>query len=126
MIPRRSVLIVDGSEENRAVLRTALERRGVQIFEAARPQQGLEMARHHHPDLIVLDAEAIPFDDTDVSDGFEAESRAGQTGLIVLGNLRRRAADAPYGEFVAKPYHYAPLIRKIEDLLGAAQAAATR
>ena len=36
-----SVLIVDGSTEDRQVLRTALERRGVRVFEAARADAGL-------------------------------------------------------------------------------------
>ncbi|MGA7701688.1 MAG: response regulator, partial [Thermoguttaceae bacterium] len=54
---QRSVLIVDRSEETREVLQTVLERRGVRILAAGRAEKGLELARRHHPDLVVLDLE---------------------------------------------------------------------
>ena len=63
MDSRRSVLIVDSSDETRVVLQTALERRGVRTMAASRAEQGLAMAQRHHPDLIVLDLEI----DTDLS-----------------------------------------------------------
>jgi len=40
-----------------------------------------------------------------------------QPRLVLLGNLRGWRERVPSGEFVAKPYHYGPLIRKIEELL---------
>jgi len=113
---RQSVLIVDPSEETREVLQTALERRGVRIFSANRAKQGLELARRHHPDLIVLDLE---LDDTaeDHCDRFAEQSHVNHTPMVMLGTVRRNKNELPYGEFVAKPYHYGPLIRRIEELL---------
>ena len=127
MDDQRSVLIVDPSEETREVLQTALERRGVRIFSACRAKQGLELARNHHPDLIVLDLE-LDFDGEQIgqADGsspenrcnpFLDQSRADQTPLVMLGTVRRGTDALPEGEFVAKPYHYGPLIRRIEELL---------
>ena len=52
-----SVLIVDRSEETREVLQTVLERRGVRTLAAGRTAAGLDLARRHQPDLIVLDLE---------------------------------------------------------------------
>ncbi|MBX3413501.1 MAG: response regulator [Pirellulales bacterium] len=120
MVSNRSVLIVDPSEENRSVLKTILEHRGLRIFEASRADEGLEMARSHRPDLIVVDLEVSPAEDEAVSAGYEAESRENQTQLILLGNVRRAPATGPRDRFVSKPYHYAPLIRKIESLLESA------
>ena len=38
--------------------------------------------------------------------------------MILLGKVRRNAAaTVPRGEFFAKPYHYGPLIRRIEEIL---------
>jgi CheY-like chemotaxis protein len=126
-----SVLIVDSSEETREVLQTALERRGVRILAARCTRQGLELARTHHPDLIVLDLEfeGAAAEPRDTSAPFAVQSRADRAPLIVLGSVRRPHR-APAGtmpawsawsadaEFVAKPYHYGPLIRRIEELLG--------
>jgi CheY-like chemotaxis protein len=113
----RRVLIVDESDESRDVLRTVLERRGVQIIEASRVHQGLELAQSHRPDLIVLDVEAIPDDEASVYDDFDARSRAGASSLVVLGSTSRPGAPRSDGRFIAKPYHYATLVRKIEELL---------
>ena len=121
MDDQRSVLIVDPSEETREVLQTALERRGVRIFSANRAGPGLELAERHHPDLIVLDLELDgvgPRNHGNPSaEQFAEQSRAYNTSLVMLGTVRRDADDLPEGEFVAKPYHYGPLVRRIEELL---------
>ncbi len=117
MDDQRSVLIVDDSEETREVLQTALERRGMRTFSASRAGRGLELARRHHPDLIVLDLELAPSGPDDLSIPFAEQSRADHTRLVMLGSVRRDREGLPEGEFVAKPYHYGPLIRKIEQLL---------
>ena len=114
----QSVLIVDESPEVREVIRTALARRGVQIFEASRSQQGVALARQHHPDVIVVDMEAETADARHLSADFTAASPQHPPSLVLLGTARRLAgAKSAGGEFISKPYHYAPLIRKIESLL---------
>jgi CheY-like chemotaxis protein len=127
-------LIVDPSEETREVLRVALERRGLRTYAASRAEQGLALAREHKPSCIVLDVE-IERDVTGaspeiVAEGFAEHAPTHATSLVLLGSARLRASDrSPLsaGQFVSKPYHYAPLIRKIEGLLGKAPqpAAAT-
>lgn len=112
----RSVLIVDDSEDSRDVLRTLLERRGVRIYEASEARQGLAIAAEHHPEVIVLDLEADAADQPDVRDGYAA----GSARMVMLGNARR--CPVANGQYVAKPYHYGPLIRTIETLLQAESA----
>jgi CheY-like chemotaxis protein len=132
------VLIVDRSDESREVLRTALQRRGVQIYEAARADDGLALARSCHPDLIVLDLETAPADDGPEAAEFAAVADGEQKPLVLLGSARRGAAgqassgtQAPAGsaaargrQIIAKPYHYRPLILKIERLLRDSRKAA--
>jgi CheY-like chemotaxis protein len=115
--PPRSVLIVDGQEETREVLATVLKRRGVETFAAAGAPQGLRLAREHHPDLIVLDLELVEGAGDGLSAEFADQSRADRAPLVLLGMARRSEPPLSEGEFVSKPYHYAPLIRKIEGLL---------
>jgi CheY-like chemotaxis protein len=118
-----SVLIVDQSEDTREVLRAALERRGVQILEAAEARQGIDLARRHHPEVIVLDLECEAADDSDVQAEYDAEAREGTGALVVLGKARRYEDKLPSDRILPKPYHYAPLIRTIERLLDTAKAA---
>jgi CheY-like chemotaxis protein len=117
---QRSVLIVDRSPENREVLQTALERRGLRTLAAARIQSGLELARRHEPDLVVLDLETAGSDAADVSTPFLRHNPQHPTMVVVLGAVRCNYPAEPQREFVAKPYHYGPLIRRIEELVTAA------
>lgn len=123
MYAGRSVLVVDALEETREVLRTALGRRGVQILSACEAEQGLALARLHHPDLIVLDLEC---EQGKTAACGELTALAEDTPVVLLGNARRASNRLPRGQFVSKPYHYAPLIRKIEGLLEEARQPATR
>lgn len=120
LVQDRSVLIVDRSEETREVLKTALERRGMRILAASRAQRGLELARQHQPDLIVLDLEVDDSAPDEVCAPFAQHAQGHHTPIVVLGSLRCSSPvqeNGQTGEFVSKPYHYGPLIRKIEELL---------
>ena len=113
----QTVLIVDRSEETQEVLRTVLERRGLRIYSASRAGRGLELARQHHPDLIVLDLEVEDVQPEEISASFARQTGEGETALVMLGSIRRSGSGLPGGQIIAKPYHYGPLIRKIEAVL---------
>ena len=117
MQAQQSVLIVDQSEETREVLQTVLRRRGMQTFSASAADDGLQLAKTHHPDLIVLDLDIESTDGEDFSGRFAAQSADARTPMVILGTLRRPETSPPLGEFVSKPYHFRPLVRKIEELL---------
>lgn len=116
-MPSRSVLVVDPSEETREVLRTALAPTGAKVFEATGAEQGLHLARQHHPDVIVLDLEIDAQSTAELAEDYRCQAERQQTPLVLLGSARRLRQSFPAGQFVSKPYHYAPLIRKIEQLL---------
>ena len=119
-MPRPTVLVVDASDETLEVLRTALARQGAEILSARRAEQGLDMVRRHRPTVIVLDEDCEAAWSGQLTAQYDEQSQRHHTPLLVLGTARRRHR-LPSGEFVAKPYHYGPLIRKIESLLAGAR-----
>ena len=112
-----SVLIIDQSRDNLEILETAVRRRSLKPLGTQVPSQGLEILRQQNPDLILLDSESISAQNSQICQQFEAESNTRRIPLIVLGKSRRCRHELPSGEQVATPYHYAPLMRKIEELL---------
>lgn len=114
-----SVLIVDASRESREVLRVLLERRGARTFEAERPEQAIQLTRDHHPDLIVFDAESDDTAGGEPTDHLREFADGSDTPIVILGKVRQMQGCAAE-QIVAKPYHYGPLIRKINGLLAAA------
>jgi two-component system alkaline phosphatase synthesis response regulator PhoP len=118
--PLPRVLIVDESAESREVLRTLLEHRGARTLEAHRLDQAVGLAESFHPHLIVLDAESDrSTGGSATSELREAAERTG-TPIVILGRVPSGRGPHTSGQFVAKPYHYGHLLRKIESLLAAA------
>lgn len=119
-MPAPAVLIVEPNSDDREVLRTALERRGLRIFEASAAADGAKLAEAHHPAVIVLDLDNQPDDGGQVPAEFAAEHDGAVPSIIILGKARR-GHSLPADQVIAKPYRYAPLVHKIEQL--AARAA---
>jgi len=111
------ILIVERSREDLEVLETAVQRRGLETIGTRQPDVGLQMIRDHNPDLILLDIESISTDYAKLFGRFEAESQSRRTPLVLLGKNQRSQRDMPSGVHVPTPYHYAPLLRRIEELL---------
>lgn len=109
-----SVLIVDSTGETSEVLRTVLERKGLRILAAKEADEGLALLREHQPSVTVLDLEAERAEDTSLCRAYDDETGA---SLVVLGKLPREVGSRSRHRVVAKPYHYAPLIRTIESLV---------
>jgi DNA-binding NtrC family response regulator len=117
-LPKKpGVLIVDRSSEAREVLRTALARLNCNIYETDRAEVAAALAKQHHPDVIVLDLESHGAADL-LPEPFPPSAND-PPQWILLGTIRR--GTSPSGKFVAinKPYHYQPLISKIEHMLQA-------
>ena len=111
----KSVLIVDESDDSREVLRTILSQRGVQIFEAREERSGLQIAKDQHPDVIVLDVDT-PASDCALCDEIAEQADIDKASVVLLGTVSSWKGTRPH-QIVRKPYHYGPLIRKIEALL---------
>jgi DNA-binding response OmpR family regulator len=112
------VLVVDPLDETQEVLRAALGRRGVDVVGSRDSAHGLVLARQHRPHLIVLDLEGDS-SATELPGRLASQHDIASTPLVILGRFKRGAAQMHGCQFLAKPYHYAPLIRKIEELLAA-------
>ena len=120
-----SVLIVDHSADSREVPRTVLENRGLRIFEAEEPDEGYCLAQQHRPRVIVFsrdDAEEPQSERANVKDDgaelrFHEYSTRNGGELVILASLYRPASSSRQTTRFAKPYHYGPLIRKIESLV---------
>ena len=116
LLPRRRVLVVDPLDETPEVLRAALIDRGVDVVSTRNSARGLALARQSQPNLIVLDLECDA-SSAALARHYASESASSTTPLLILGTAKQGSAGLPNCQFLAKPYHYAPLIRKIEELL---------
>jgi CheY-like chemotaxis protein len=114
------VLIVDASRESREVLRMLLELRGATTIEADDPEQALQLAHSARPDLILLDTDSDCTSTGTPTHDLRVAASRNHTPIVILGKLRQLHGELESGQIVTKPYHYGPLIRKIDGLLAAA------
>ena len=112
------VLIVEDNELNRDMLSRRLTRRGFEVLLATDGAQGVEAARAHRPDLILMDM-SLP-----VVDGWEATRRikaAPETGAIPIIALtahamagdEAKARAAGCDDFDTKPVELPRLLEKM-------------
>lgn len=112
---RHSVLIVDASADTRDVLRTALTRRGVATYAARGPREGLDLLLRCRPAVVILDLD-LPTPDAGAHTMWEDALAQQPTELVVLSDPPAVPLPRTH-HLIRKPYHYAPLIRKIEQLI---------
>lgn len=120
--PKR-VLIIDDKWENRSVLSKLLKYDGLSIFEASNGQEGIEMAKSQHPDVIFMDL-IMP-----VLDGFAATTALRtmpeftNTVIIALSasvfeHSRQESLKVGCNEFLSKPIREPELLQALERHAG--------
>jgi CheY-like chemotaxis protein len=118
--PTPRVLIVDESTDSREVLRLLVERLGATTLLARRPEQALQIAQDNRVDLILLDADSDCTASGDAVSRLQVTATRNDTPIVILGSVCRSQSRYAAGQFVAKPYQYAELARKIDGVLAAA------
>ena len=105
----KRILIVEDTADNRQIMRDLLSSAGYELLEAHDGEQGVAMAKAHHPDLILMDIQ-LP-----VLDGYEATRRirlaeAGRRHTPIIASTasamsgdRERCLEAGMDDYLTKP-----------------------
>ncbi|TVQ09603.1 MAG: response regulator [Leptolyngbya sp. DLM2.Bin27] len=120
---RRTLLVVDDKDYNRAVIVNLLEPLGFRVLEASDGHQGLAQAQQHRPDAVLVDL-VMP-----QLDGFEMTRRLRQIPALqavvviaisasVLEFDQRLSQAAHCDDFLPKPIHAPALLQKLQAHLG--------
>ena len=79
------VAIIEDDPDARRLLRRVLQARGeYQIFEAEGGREGIELVRHHRPDLVLLDLMMPGVDGFEVLETIRADQALSSTRIIVI------------------------------------------
>ena len=114
------ILVVDDDPKIRAVVRRGLAFEGYRVVEAASGEEGLEKAREHLPDLVVLDV-MLPG-----IDGLEVTRRLRSSGdelailmLTARDDVPDRVAGLETGadDYLVKPFSFDELLARVRALL---------
>jgi len=120
---RRRILIVDDDDAMVDLLGQRLGRQGFEILVAASGEEGLAIARHRRPDLVVLDLRLPDADGFSICQELADSIETSSIPVIILSGMERpdiirrsRAAGCQY--FVRKPYDPNALLILVEHAIG--------
>ena len=116
------ILYVEDNEDNIYMLKMRLERKGFEVLIAKDGQEGVNQAKEHLPDLIIMDI-GLP-----VMDGYaatklikESESTKNIPIIILtahaLSTEVNKSKDSGADDFETKPVNISNLLVKIEKLI---------
>jgi DNA-binding response OmpR family regulator len=116
------VLVIDDEAPIRLLCRVNLEAEGMDVLEAADGPTGLEQAREHTPDVILLDVMMPGLDGWRVAEALLEDGRTSEIPIIFLtarAEFRDRARGLDIGgiDYVTKPFNPLELAPLVEDLL---------
>ena len=116
------VLVIDDEAPIRLLCRVNLEAEGMEVLEAPDGPSGLEQARSHAPDVILLDVMMPGLDGWRVAEELLADPETQEIPIIFLtarAEFRDRARGLDIGgvDYVTKPFNPLELAPLVEGLL---------
>ena len=113
------ILIVEDNEMNRDMLTRRLLRKGYEVVCAVDGPEGIEMARAHQPDIILMDVALGDMDGWEATTVLRGDPTTHQIPVIALTahaleSDRRRAFEVGCVDFETKPVALDELVQKIE------------
>ena len=123
--PMTRVLVIDDEAPIRLLCRVNLEAEGMQVLEADDGPTGLEAAKTHRPDVVLLDVMMPGLDGWRVAEQLLDDPSTSGIPIIFLtarAEFRDRARGLDIGgvDYVTKPFNpveLAPLVRELLDRL---------
>ncbi|MHB8642037.1 MAG: response regulator [Gaiellaceae bacterium] len=116
------VLVIDDEAPIRLLCRVNLEAEGMEVIEASDGPSGLDQARTHTPDVILLDVMMPALDGWRVAEQLIDDDRTQDIPIIFLtarAEFRDRARGLDIGgvDYVTKPFNPLELAALVRDLL---------
>ena len=118
----KSILVADDDPDILSIVSMSLETQGYTVYKAANGREAVDLARQHHPDLILMDM-MMP-----VVSGYEAvtELKAEQStrDITIVGLSAKamatdmeRATDVGIDGYITKPFRIAQVLSVVESYL---------
>ena len=110
-----TILVIDDQANVRTLLKDYLSNQGYRVVQAQDGQQGLFVARHEHPDLVLLDIMMPEMDGFQFLSAFRKESDI----PVIVVTARDEETDTVLGlelgadDFVVKPFRMRELVARI-------------
>ncbi|MBF0522563.1 MAG: response regulator [Candidatus Omnitrophica bacterium] len=117
------ILIIEDEVDIAKTIRYSLEGEGYDVVIAGRGEEGLEKAKQHKPDLVILDLRLPRLQGEEVCKEIRKDEQIAKTPIIMLTS-KDAEADRIIGKvvganvYMTKPFDLDKLSAKIKELVG--------
>lgn len=123
------ILLVEDNEMNADMLSRRLARAGYEVLVGTDGEAGVQLAREHFPDLVLMDMSLPVMDGWTATRAMKADARIAHIPVLALTahasvGEREKALGAGCDEYDTKPVDWPRLRGKIEALIGGDRGAA--
>src|SRR6266851_8215548 len=117
--PRRVILIVEDNELNLKLLKDILDFHGYSTVVTGLGAAALDLARHHHPDLILLDIQLPDISGTEVAGRLKADEQTRAIPIIAITAFampgeRIKILDSGCDAYISKPFDIREFLASVE------------
>jgi two-component system, cell cycle response regulator DivK len=114
------ILIIEDHEKNLKLVRDLLQVKGYQTLEAATAELGIELARRHTPQLILMDIQLPGMDGVAALSQLKADPTTAHIPVIALTAFameddRERFRSAGFDSYLVKPINIRELLEVVRD-----------
>jgi two-component system, cell cycle response regulator DivK len=122
-VSSKTILIVDDSPDNREVYGLFLQHFGYTILTASDGWDGVQQARSHHPDLILMDISMPVLDGLEATELLKIDAETQAIPVIAItahddSSLRSRAHAIGFESYLTKPAQPRRILQEVERCLG--------
>ena len=123
----KKILVVEDNEQNRVLMRQIFTHHGYEVLEATDGLTGLEMARVHMPDLVLLDIQMPVMNGYMVIRELRNTPELKKVKVIAVTSFamkgdREKALEAGFDEYVTKPIDTRKFPELVKELLSRVQS----
>jgi len=119
----KTALIIEDNEQNRYLATYLLEKHGFRVISAVGGLEGLDAARTHAPDVILLDIQLPGMDGYEVARRLRGDAALGRIPVIAvtsyaMGGDRQKAYGAGCDGYIEKPINPETFVAEVEAFVG--------
>jgi len=119
---KNAVLVVEDNPDNLELVRFILDRAGMQVYTAHDGRTGLELARQHLPDLVLVDLVIPELDGWELASQLKADPATSHIKVValtahILPVDRKRAFSAGCDGYISKPLDLSTFFDEVRKYL---------
>ena len=116
----KTILVVEDNELNMKLVRSLLQLENYKVLEAENAEKGIQLARDHHPDLILMDIQLPGMDGLKAAELISADEDLKDISIVALTSYamegdKEKALAAGCAGYISKPIETRSFLKMIAE-----------